>query len=811
VPDYRLIGHDYTLPDLVAKVTGQAKYSEDVRADGMLYCRLLRSPMPHAEVRGIDSRDALRVPGVKAILTPDDLPPHLSNRPSGQVLTPQPALAREPLFEGEPVLAIAAVDEAAAVAALEKVKVDYRALPFVLDPLETLRPGSPNARAQGNVLVGNRIVELKWTEADFAGMKDGQMPMGQVSQSEHWTSGDVEAGLSRAALVLDESFAIENTYHIPLETRSALAYWQNGRVYVYCSTQSLAQTVPAIAYWAGVDQSQVVVISEYTGGAFGGKNPAHHYVAIPILLAKKTGQPVMLRITRDDETAIGPTRPGMIGRARMGFARDGHITALDLFLVGDAGSYGVSDHVASSLLASLLYQPDTMRFRGITVLTNTRAHGAQRGPGMQFIPIVEQVISKAARRLGIDQVAIRRANAPAGKASLGPTFSNGVRNHITMANVRQALDRGAELFKWSERTRAPARRGSTVRGIGVAVGTFVSGVVGYDGLMVLKPDGRLYVQSGCGHLGTNSTYDTARAAAEVLGMLWEKVVVTQGDSSKHVPFSCPQSGSATTHAHTRANWAAGSDARQKLKEIAARDLGGTADDYDIGSERVFRRGSPARGLTYAEAAARAIALGGAFDGHSLPSNINPMTTRSATALAGLGLMGVARDSYPRDGDTWSFVAGFAEVEVDVETGTVHVSDYVAVADCGTVLHPRNCRGQAFGGTMLGLAHALYHREIFDRQLGVSLGTRFYQLKPATILDAPEFQFAALNIPDPGTPVGARGIGEPPCPAAYAAVINALIDAIGDEAFRRAPVTPDIILASIEAKGKWAHEALTLHL
>jgi xanthine dehydrogenase molybdenum-binding subunit len=812
MPDYKLIGHDYTPPDLVAKVTGRAKFSEDIRAEGMLYCRVLRSPLPHARVRGIDSAEALKMPGVKAILTPADLPRYLGTAP-GPSMTPQPALASEPLFEGEPVLAVAATDEAAAVAAIEAIKVDFEPLPFVIDPLETLRPGGPNPRLQGNVLLGGQISDVKWTDADFAELKAGRMPMGQVPASEHWVMGDLEGGFRQAATVVDESFVIESTPHVPLEARSALAYWQNGRLFVYTGTQSLAQTWPVVAQYAEVNATDLVFISEYTGGAFGGKIAGHHFVIIPILLAKKTGQPVMMRVTRDDEMAIGPTRSGMIGRARAGFAKNGRLTALDLFLIGDGASYAFSDHLSSAHLASLLYQPQAMRFRGITVLTNTPAHGSQRGPGMQVVPVVEQVISKAARQLGLDQLAIRRVNAPSGKAPVGPGARDGSRRTVSMANVPQALDRGAELFGWAERkARSGKREGSKVRGIGVAVGTYTAGVAGYDGLVIIKPDGKLYVHSGAGNLGTNSTYDTCRAAAEALDMPWDKVVIVQGDSSKFVPWSCSQSGSSTTFAHTRANWVAGLDARRKLQEIAAQDLGGSPDEYVVERERVFRKSAPATGLTFGQAAARAIALAGRFDGHEVSTDLNGMTRWAAAHLTGLGLMGVARDALPRgEGDLFSFVAGFAEVEVDVETGEMRVTDYVAVADCGTVLHPRNCRGQVHGGSMLGLAHGLYHKDVFDRRQGVSLSRRFYHYKPITILDAPAFQFAALNIPDPQTPIGARGIGEPPGPAAYGAVINALIDAVGEEAFRRAPVTPDRILAALEAGGRRPQDSLAVHI
>jgi CO/xanthine dehydrogenase Mo-binding subunit len=262
---------------------------------------------------------------------------------------------------------------------------------------------------------------------------------------------------------------------------------------------------------------------------------------------------------------------------------------------------------------------------------------------------------------------------------------------------------------------------------------------------------------------------------------------------------------------TRANYAAAMDARQKLQEIAAKDLGGAPADYVVGNERVYRKGSPSQGLSFAQAARRAIKLGGKFDGHKLPDDINALTKTSASGLAGLGLMGVAKDNYPHDGDTHSYVIGFAEVEVDVETGAYQVVDYTAVADVGTVLHPRSLGGQIFGGSMLGIGHAISQKWVYDQQYGVPLAKRFHHNKPPTILDAPPvYKWDAVNLPDPETPVGARGVGEPPVGAGFGAVLNALADAVGDEVFRRAPVTPDIIIASLAA-GKPVHDRLSAHV
>jgi CO/xanthine dehydrogenase Mo-binding subunit len=294
-------------------------------------------------------------------------------------------------------------------------------------------------------------------------------------------------------------------------------------------------------------------------------------------------------------------------------------------------------------------------------------------------------------------------------------------------------------------------------------------------------------------------------------MPWDRVQVNWGSTDKHVPWTCMSVGSQTTHAMTRANMAAAVDARLKLQQIAALDLGGSSSDYAVGGERVYRRDNAARGITYAQAAQRAIELAGRFDGHELPDDIHPMTMRSATALAGTGLMGVAKDTYPRDGDTYSFVIGFAEVEVDLETGKTVLIDFVAIGDVGTVINPRSLHGQLLGGVNLGIGHALTQKWVYDPQYGVPLATRFHNNKPLTILDIPvTMRTEALGLADPETPVGARGVGEPPVGAGYGAVMNAIADAVGEEVFRRAPVTPDIILTSLE-HGRRMHDPLKSHV
>ena len=813
--DKKLVGQNYTTPDLRAKVTGRSKYAEDFRAEGMLFARLLLSPYPHARIASIDTSAALAMPGVRAILTADEVPgPKDQVNDAGQTIRANPksekALTNEPLYQGEPVLAVAAVDELTAADAIEKIKIRWERLPFSVDPVASLLPGAMNPRVEGNVWVRAtpvqgqppglpEVVDLKWTQAEVEEYNAGRLPMGKDTDPS-WSYGDLEAGFKKASLVLDETFVTPNTSHQCLESRTSMAYWQNGKLFIHLSTQSTVQTVMSVVRWLDIQPENVVLISEYCGGGYGSKGTGTVSDVIPALLAKKTGTPVQMRISREEEHSIGGGRPAVHGRMKVGFTKEGRITAVDLFTVVEGGPYGPgNDGNTASRFASLLYQPEAMRWRGVTAITNTPPRRAQSQPGgMQGIVLMEPVVAKAARQLGIDQVEIRKINAPAGKAKFGAADARGNRTYPTSCFVKEALDKGAQIFKWDERkARNGQREGTKVRGSGVAISAYNAGSVGFDGLFVIKPDGRMYIQTGIGNLGTESFSDCQRVSAEMMGMPWEKCELTWGDTSRNLPWSCVSGGSQTIHAMTRAAHATATDAIKKLQQIAAKDLGGRPEDYVVANERVARRGGGA-GMTLAKAAQRAIELRGIYDGHEVPNEINAFTKRSAAALAGQGLMGVAKDAYPRDGTSISFVAAFAEVEMDVETGVYRILDYLCVADVGTVIHPNSLGGQILGRSILGIGHAIGQRWVYDQRYGVALARRFYQNKPPSILDVPvNMDWAAVELPDPESPVGARGIGEPPVAAGCAAVLNAISAAVGDEVFVRAPVQLDHILTALE--------------
>jgi len=794
-----LIGKPYPLPDMVAKVTGKAKYAEDFRPEGMLFAKLLSSPIPHARVRRIDADAALAISGVEAILTSEDLP---DADPLAET-----ALTNEPLYVGQPILAVAAVDELTAAHAIEKIHVDLEPLPFVLDPLESLRPGGPNARLGGNIMRdGMSLDTLKWTAEDFAEAGD-DLPLGEPE--EEWTVGDVDAGFAEAELILDDTLFHQSQTHHPLEPRSCMAYWRSGKLHIFPSTQSTAQTRVGIAREMGLPLADVVLVNAYTGGGFGSKARGSVNMVIPALLAKKTGRPVMHRVTRQEETAIGRARAGFQGRVKMGFRKDGRMTALDLYLVQDTGPYGHRYDITNAAeVASLCYTPLAMRFRGLSVLTNTPTRAAQRSPGgVQISSMLEPVIDDAARKLGIDRLELRRVNAPGHDATYGAS-----RRSITSSYSPELFDKARTLFDWQEQSKLSGmRRGAKVTGVGVGFSTYHAGARGFDGLVVIRPDGTLRIQTGVGNLGTGSYSDVARVAADALGVPWEKCVVTWGDSSRHLPWTCIQAGSMTTHTTSRANLAAALDAKRKLQEIAAGELGGTPADYQVGGERVYRKGDRSRGMSLARASARAVELAGKYDGHELSDDLHEMTVNAANALAGQGLMGVAKDTFGGDGVLWSFVLGFSRVELDTGTGTVRVVSYDAVCDCGTVINPRGLAAQLHGGGLQGVGLARSQRWVYDPKWGIAFTDKLYNAKPPTILDIPlEMNADFVDLPDPTTPVGARGIGEAAFGAGVAAVVCAVQDAVGTRGFNRTPLMTDVLLNLLEGRPQ-PFKTLTAHV
>jgi CO/xanthine dehydrogenase Mo-binding subunit len=797
---YRLIGKDFTPHDVVAKVTGRAKYAEDFRADRMAFCKTLASPIPHARIRNVDTSAAMKVAGVFGILTADDVP---------QFPPPQPPILvkDEVTYVGQPILAVAAESEAAAAEAIEAIKIDFEQLPHVTDPLESLFPGGPNARSNGNVAAAQiNLQTLKWDASDFAAAGEDKLPAGKPA--EEWSYGDVEAGFKAAKLVLDESFVAGGYPHHSMEPRTTFSYWEGGKCFLYGSNQSHTSAVPNIARFIGIPPENLVFIAEFCGGGFGSKIPGYPNMAVAALMSKKIGRPVMHRISRNEEYAIGSARPSFQGRVKLAFRADGKLLAADLYIVQETGPHqGAGDFRSAGVCLSMLYQPEACRYRGVPVLTNTPPTGPQRGPGEnQFVPALEPMMDKAARELGIDRIAIRKLNAPESDSKIGSD-----RGPLTSAFIKEALDKGASLFNWEEKKRRSGQRnGRKVTGIGIGQGYHSAGSNGFDGLLRITPDGKLHIHTGVGNLGTYSHSATARVAADILNYSWDNAIIERGDSRRALPWNSNQAGSLTASTQSRTMYVAAVDMKQKLTDIAAQMLGGAPDGYDLGDEKVVSKTDPTKSITYAQAAQKAIELGGKYVGKEVPKDINPLTKDSVEMIAGTGLIAVAKDNLPRVGITPGLTTTFAEIELDTETGKFEIKEMLCVADCGTVLHPLGLGHQIAGGNVMGIGLAHLERHVYDPKLGIPTTQGIERSKPPTYLDVPaEIGWAAVEKPDPQNPIGVKGVGEPVQGSGASAITSAISDALGGHLFNRTPVSLDMILNFLNKRPQ-AHKPLQVN-
>jgi CO/xanthine dehydrogenase Mo-binding subunit len=793
---YKLIGKDFTPPDIEGKVTGEARYAEDFKKEGMVFARLLTSPLPAGRIVSIDYSEALAMEGVVGILTTEDLP----QRPAPA----NPSLASDEItYLGQPILAIAAVTEQIAENALEKIRIDFERRPFVVDPLDTLIEGGPNPYPKGNTLVrtggaaaagttqtGTDVAEIKWPRDAINAFRAGRDPGPNVPWGTEWEFGELEAQFAQCTSIVEEPFVTIGQSHHALESRTGMAYWENGRCFFYGSLQSHTIGIPALAGMLGIDPADLVFINENTGGGFGGKIFPYPIMAVTGHMARKVNRPVQLRITREEEYFIGHARAGMQGWMKLGLKADGKVGAVDMIVIVDAGSGGGASGPGAANYVSLMLQPDAMRFRGINLYTNTTPRAAQRGPGEnEMAAALEPIYDKAINQAGLDRVQVKIMNAPDSSGTIGPQ-----RGELTGSWFPEAIAQGAEMFNWEERRQLSGRRnGTKVTGIGVGMGYHSAGASGYDGLCRIGTDGKLYLHTGVGNLGTYSYAAVVRAAAEALKVEWENCEIVRGDSSLHLPWSTFQAGSNTMFTEVRTNNAAALDAIRKLKQIAATDFGGEAAEYDIDGQRVFRISDPAQGLTYAEAAQRAIDLGGEYSGQSYPEDLNAITARSVQGLAGTGLIGVAKDAR-HTGTVPSMTVGYMQIELDTLTGKYEILDYACVADCGTIVHPMGFSQSMRGGGVWGVGLAGYERLVYDTQNGLPANIGLYAAKVPTYLDVPLVTVhGATNVPDPQSPVGSRGVGEPSQGCACAALTSAISDALGGHQFNRAPITADMII------------------
>lgn len=748
-----VIGKSVRRTDTLGKVTGAAVYAGDVVLPGMLFGRMKRSTVAHARIKSIDTRKALALPGVKAVLTHVDVPRVLhygSPHPrSASVTQDQYILDTKVRYWGEGVAAVAAVSEEIADLAVELITVEYEPLPAMFTVAEALAPGAVAIHGVGPG--GNLVLD------PFV-----------------MTRGDVAKGFAEADLIVEGEYGMGRPTPAYMEPNVCLCQWDPlGKLTIWTSTQSPFMVRGTLAEVLGLPLNKVRVLVDHMGGGFGAKQDLFQHEFLCALLARRTRRPVRMEFTRKETFLGGRTRhPGTVW-LKQGFRRDGTITAREAKIVFNSGAYGSHGPgvtaVATASLTSL-YRCENVRLEGRCVYTNTPIAGAFRGYGVvQSYYALDIQMDEVAGQLGMDPAELKLKNAVR-EGDIAPSD-----HPLTGHGLEDCIRRGMEETDWStRRARAGVSRTGRLRR-GWGMGCEMHGSSAYPGIkeqgnavVRMNEDGSVTLLTGTTGLGTGAHTALAQITAEELGVKFEDVAVVHGDTDV-VPWDIGAFASHTTFMAGRACQMAAAQVKAKVLARAADRLEVSAADLEVQDGIITVKGVPGMSLTVREAIAAEKGI-------------------PAPQLLGEG-------SY-HPTKSYSFAAHFAEVEIDTETGQVSVLQVVPVHEIGKVIHPIAAAGQIEGGVQQGIGHTLSEDYVIDPKDGHSLNASFVDYKMPLAMDMPPIRTIILETaPSEGGPFGAKGVGEDPIIAIGPAIANAIYDAIGVR-FRHYPITPEQILAAL---------------
>ncbi len=700
------------------KVTGRALYTHDVRKPGMLHARVVRSPYAHAKVVSVDTSMAERIPGVV-------------------VENPGKTVVR---YHGEAVVALAAPTAAAAEDAARAVKVAYDVLPHTAS--------LANARKEGAPLVFQKTVEEKRTAGDEPGAAAALPQTGNVRGPKVSGKGDVDKGFAEAEGTLEVVTTTTVQNHVCLETHSLFAEWVGDTLEVHASTQGTFSVRDELAEVFKLSKDKVIVHAEFTGGGFGSKFGAGDYGVFAAKLAKKAGRPVLMALDRREESLAAGNRPDSWNRVRLGYRKDGTVTAAEYESFGTAG---VATGTGTGGFVKAAYGFPAVKVAESDVFTHLGPGCAMRAPGHpQGCFAVETALEELAARLGMDPLALRLKNDP--------------------SELRRAeWEIGAKEFGWSRRAgitkanEAAAASGSPLRrGLGCAASLWYTFVApGSQVLVRIHRDGSVEVENGVQDIGGGVRNPIAMVVAEELALPVEKLRVKIGDS--RYPFGPASGGSVTTGSLIPAVRAAAVHAREKLVDVAAKVLGAPASEVTLAN--------------------------GVFTAKGRSADFRRVCSR----LPGETLVATGDRAKDYDGaDTRIMGAQFAEVVVDVETGVVAVKKVVAVHDCGQPVWKTGVESQIRGGVLQGISYALFEERIVDERYGRVMNPNVEYYKVLGSKDTPEIVPIVVDFYPGKNNAHARGIGEPATVPTAAAVANAVAHATGIRP-TALPITPARIL------------------
>jgi xanthine dehydrogenase YagR molybdenum-binding subunit len=559
--------------------------------------------------------------------------------------------------------------------------------------------------------------------------------------------GNVAAGFETAAASVDAVYTTPVQTHVSLETHGAVASWDGDELTVWCSTQGIFGVRDDLAVHFSLPPENVRVITAYLGGGFGSKFGAGHEVIIAAELARMARAPVKLMLSRAEEHVATGNRPSSRQHVRIGAAHDGALTAIELEQHGSGGIGGGSGSAAPYLT---LYRCANFRTHERNVYINAGPASPMRAPGWpQGCFALELAIDELARKLNLDRLEMRRRNNPSPVRAL-------------------EFDIGARAFGWDERARAPKSPGPIRRGVGVASAAWHGiGASGPQAQCVAFRDGRVAVRIGTQDVGTGTRTIIAMVAAEELGLPLRSVTAEIGDT--RYLFSLPSGGSMTAPSTTPAVRQAAAHLKGKLMRLAAPALSAEPEDLVISDGVVRVRAEPNRAIKFADLCRR-------IPGDSLAADGEHVPNYGGYSMAQAGCQ-------------------FAGVEVDVETGIVRVTDFVAVHDAGVIVDPLTARSQVNGGIIMGVGFALFEDRRLDPQTGLMVNPTMDDYKLPGVLDTPEIRAYFVEVANGITNTGVLGMGEAVHVAATAAIGCAVADAIGAPV-RDLPLTPDRVLAAL---------------
>ncbi|WP_084457104.1 xanthine dehydrogenase family protein molybdopterin-binding subunit [Desulfogranum mediterraneum] len=769
--------------DGLALVKGVPAYTSDLDLNNnVLVVKLLRSPHASALIRSIDVAAARALPGVECVLTHEDVPQTAFTLAGQSYPEPSPydrrVLDRRLRYVGDEVAIVAAVDEASATRALALIRVDYQVLTPVLDPASAL----DNA-------------ELVHPESVHTNFEIGCDPSRNIAAAHAVEQGDVEAELAASPVVLEQTYHTQAQAHCMMETyRATTSLDVHGRLQVMTSTQVPYHVRRHLSRILDIPRNRIKVLKPRVGGGFGGKQTASVEI-FPALVTMKTGKPARLVYSRPEAFSSTTTRHAMALTVRLGADRDGSLRAIDIHCLSDTGAYG--EHaptvfwVVGQKTLPLYARARACRYHGHAVYTNKTPGGALRGYGAtQGTFALESALNELADQLGMDPAELRLKNliTPGDSHPVLSGSLPGEPARLASSTLDRCITRGCELIGWEEHYPRVQLSDTRVRGYGMAVTMQGSGIARIDTasvLLKLNEDGFFTLSHSASDMGQGSDTVINQVAAEVLEVELEQIVSSSFDLDT-LPYDPGAYASSGAYVTGNAALRAAEDMKAQMRAAVAR-LWSLADGARVDYADGIFSGEDGQTMSLAELAQTLCS----FEGMD--------------QLVGKGTFGGETSPPP-------FIAGFAEVEVDLETGECVVSDYVAVVDCGTVLNRNLARIQVEGGVVMGIGLGLYE-EVRHNSKGRLMTDSFMEYNLPSRLDIHDIRVVFEESVEPTGPFGAKSIGEvvcnTPAPAIAQAIANAVnavnavnVADVGNLPrlyFRELPITPEkVLLATLGA-------------